>query len=95
MHVSHASPYLEEYAREFPDQSMVINIYYYTFCHGVAAYLLPPPSGSTCPWVVVRINQQHHSKRCNNMYVLLVMPNIMERNVLLLGFGDNGSICIP
>ena len=54
-------------AQGFPsnDQSTVINI----FLSWCLRFIRPPPSGATRPRGVWWINQQHHSKRCNNIYL--------------------------
>ena len=50
------------------DQSTVINIlsHLLSWCCGLSALL-----GRYAPSGVGRINQQHHSKRCNNIYIAL------------------------
>ena len=49
------------------DQSTVINIlsHLLSWCCGLSAL----PLGRYAPSGVGRINQQHHSKRCNNIYI--------------------------
>ena len=70
------------------DQSTVINIlsHLLSWCCGLSAL----PLGRYAPSGVGRINQQHHSKRCNNIYIYsyaaLFCPTFRDRWTRSLGY---------